>query len=226
MSIMSYLRTIRALLWKDILLEWRSKEISIPVFVFSVLVIMVFNFVFDTASISLVLLAPGILWISIIFGGVIGFNRSLSAEKETGGIHGLMMSPVERDVIFFGKMLSTLVFLLVVEVLIFVVFSVLFNFSLFTPLFILLAVLATLGMSLVGTLFSAIAVTTRSREVMLPILFLPVVLPLIIATVEATGTLMVEGVTKDLFHWVSLLVIFDSVFLVICPVAFTFIIED
>ena len=223
---MSYLGTIRVLLWKDILLEWRSKEISISMFVFSALVIMVFNFVLDVSSISLILLAPGILWISIIFGAVISFNRSLSIEKETGGIYGLMISPVERDVIFFGKMLSAFVFLLVVELLIFSLFSILFNLSLFSPAFILLAVLATLGMSLVGTLFSTIAVNTRSREVMFPILFLPVVLPLMIATVEATGTLLIEGLTKNFFNWISLLIIFDSVFLVICPVAFTYIIED
>lgn len=223
---MSYLGTVRVLLWKDILLEWRSKEITISMFVFSALVIMVFNFVLDTASISVMLLAPGILWISIIFGGVIGFNRSLSIEKESGGIYGLMISPVERDAIFFGKMLSTFVFLLVIELLIFALFSILYNLSLFSPSFILLAVLTTLGMSLVGTLFSTIAVNTRSREVMFPILFLPVVLPLMIATVEATGTLLMEGVTKNFFNWISLLVIFDSVFLVICPVAFTYIIED
>ena len=223
---MSYLGTIRVLLWKDILLEWRSKEISISMFVFSALVIMVFNFVLDVSSISLILLAPGILWISIIFGAVISFNRSLSIEKETGGIYGLMISPVERDVIFFGKMLSAFVFLLVVELLIFSLFSILFNLSLFSPAFILLAVLATLGMSLVGTLFSTIAVNTRSREVMFPILFLPVVLPLMIATVEATGTLLIEGLTKNFFNWISLLIVFDSVFLVICPVAFTYIIED
>ena len=223
---MSYLGTIRVLLWKDILLEWRSKEITISMFVFSSLVIMVFNFVLDTASISLMMLAPGILWISIIFGGVIGFNRFLSIEKESGGIYGLMISPVERDVIFFGKMLSTFVFLLVIELLIFALFSILYNLSLYSPSFILLAVLATLGMSLVGTLFSTISVNTRSREVMFPILFLPVVLPLMIATVEATGSLLMEGVTKDFFNWVSLLVIFDSIFLVICPIAFTYIIED
>jgi heme exporter protein B len=172
------------------------------------------------------ILAPGILWISIIFGGVIGFNRFLSIEKESGGIYGLMISPVERDVIFFGKMLSTFVFLLVIELLIFALFSILYNLSLYSPSFILLAVLATLGMSLVGTLFSTISVNTRSREVMFPILFLPVVLPLMIATVEATGSLLMEGVTKDFFNWVSLLVIFDSIFLVICPIAFTYIIED
>jgi len=223
---MSYLGTIRVLLWKDILLEWRSKEITISMFVFSSLVIMVFNFVLDTASISLMMLAPGILWISIIFGGVIGFNRFLSIEKESGGIYGLMISPVERDVIFFGKMLSTFVFLLVIELLIFALFSILYNLSLYSPSFILLAVLATLGMSLVGTLFSTISVNTRSREVMFPILFLPVVLPLMIATVEATGSLLMEGVTKDFFNWISLLVIFDSIFLVICPIAFTYIIED
>ncbi len=223
---MSYLGTIRVLLWKDILLEWRSKEITISMFVFSSLVIMVFNFVLDTASISLMILAPGILWISIIFGGVIGFNRFLSIEKESGGIYGLMISPVERDVIFFGKMLSTFVFLLVIELLIFALFSILYNLSLYSPSFILLAVLATLGMSLVGTLFSTISVNTRSREVMFPILFLPVVLPLMIATVEATGSLLMEGVTKDFFNWISLLVIFDSIFLVICPIAFTYIIED
>ena len=160
------------------------------------------------------------------FGGVLGLNRSFALEKDRGNIHGLLLTPVGRDTIYFGKMLGNLLFMLTVEIIIFPVFAVLYNFSLLEPGLIPVAFLATLGISAIGTVFSAMAVNTRSREVMLPVLFFPVVAPVIIAAVEGSGAVIRGDAGGDLTRWVSLLAVFDAIFLVISPFAFNFILED
>ena len=217
---------VLALLWKDILLELRTKDIIVSVLVFALLVIVIFNFAISPTPQTVTYVAPGILWVAFTFGGVLGLNRSFALEKDRGNIQGLLLAPVGRDTIYFGKMLGNCLFMLIVEIIVFPVFAVLYNFSLLEPGLIPVAILATLGISAVGTVFSAMAVNTRSREVMLPVLFFPVVARVIIAAVEASGA-VIRGVTGgDLTRWVSLLAVFDAVFLVISPFAFNFIVED
>ena len=217
---------VLALLWKDILLELRTKDIIVSVLVFALLVIVIFNFAISPTPQTVTYVAPGILWVAFTFGGVLGLNRSFALEKDGGNIHGLLLTPVGRDTIYFGKMLGNFLFMLIVEIIIFPVFAVLYNFSLLEPGLIPIAVLATLGISAVGTVFLAMAVNTRSREVMLPVLFFPVVAPVIIAAVEASGAVIRGDGGGDLTRWVSLLAVFDAIFLVISPIAFNFIVED
>ena len=217
---------IAAILWKDILLEIRSKDIVVSVLVFAVLVIVIFNFALDPTPQSVALVAPGILWVAFAFGGVLGLNRSFALEKDRGGIHGLMLTPVGRDAIFFGKMLSIFVFMATVEMIVFPIFAILFNLSLLLPGLIPVALLATLGIATVGTVFSAMAVNTRSREVMLPLLFLPVVLPIIVAAVEASGVVIRGEGGNDLARWIPFLAVFDAIFLAVCPIAFNVVIEE
>lgn len=216
---------ILALVWKDVLLELRTKDIIVSVSVFALLVVVVFSFALDATQQALALVAPGILWISFTFGGVLGLTRSFALEKDGGNLRGLMLAPVGRDTLFFGKMLGNLLFMTVIEAAVFPVFIVLFDVSFDLPELALVTLLATLGIAAVGTLFSAMAVNTRSREVMLPILFFPAVIPVIVAAVEATGIIML-GDGLDLRRWVPLLAVFDAVFLVVCPAAFTLVIEE
>lgn len=221
-----FLRPVLALLWKDILLETRSKDFVVAVLVFSVLVIVVFNFAIEITPHTAVLVAPGVLWVAILFGGVLGLTRSVGAEMESGNLHGLLLAPVGRDAIFFGKVASNLLFMLLVEALVFPVFAVMFNLPIAEPGLIVIAVLATLGIATVGTVFAAIAASTRAREVMLPLLFFPVALPAIVAAVEATGLLLGDGSLGDTARWIVLLVAFDAVFLVVAPLAFKLVIEE
>ena len=214
------------LVWKDILLELRTKDIVVSVLVFSILVIVIFNFAVDPTPQVVALVAPGVLWVAFVFGGVLGLTRSFALEKDSGNLRGLMLAPVSRDAIFFGKMLASFLFMLLVEVVVFPVFAVLFNFSLLEPALLPVAVLATIGITTIGTVFSAMAVNTRAREVMLPLLFLPVAVPLIIAAVETTGLVLREGDLGDMALWLPLLAAFDAIFLVVCPVAFHLIVED
>ena len=221
-----FLRPTIAVLWKDIVLEARTKDIVVAVLVFSLLVILVFNFAIEPAPHMVVLVAPGILWVAFVFGGVLGLTRSFALEKENGSLHGLMLAPVSRDTIFFGKMLAIFLLMLLVEAIVLPIFAVLFNLSLAAPELVPVAVLATLGIATVGTVFSAMAVNTRAREVMLPMLFLPVALPIIIAAVEASGVVVRDGGLGDLTRWLPFLAAFDAIFLVVCPIAFHLVVEE
>lgn len=215
---------VLAILWKDVILELRTKDIVVSALVFALLVIVVFSFAITPTPQTVAFVAPGILWISFTFGGVLGLNRSMALERESGGLHALMLAPVSRDLIFFGKMLGTFLFMLLVEVAVFPVFAVLFNFSLLLPGLIPVAVLATLAIAAVGTLFAAIAANTRSREVMLPLLFFPVVVPVVIAAVEASTAVLQGDTAFD--RWIPFLLAFDAVFLVVCPFAFQLVVEE
>ena len=172
------------------------------------------------------LVVPGILWVAFTFAGVLGFNRSFILEKDKGSLDGLLLCPVSRDVIYLGKLVGTFLFMIVVEALLLPVFAVLYDFSLFIPELLLIAALATLGFSAVGTLFSAMAVNTRSRETMLPLLLLPMTVPVIIAAVEATGAILDGDSFGELARWWQLLLAFDVIFLVLSSLLFGAVLEE
>ena len=222
----SFWGPILAILWKDVQLEFRTKDIVVSVLVFSLLVIVIFNFAIDPTPGTVALVAPGILWVACTFGGVLGLTRSFGLEKDAGNLHGLMLAPTGRDAIFFGKLLGSFVFLVVVEVIVFPIFAVLFNLPIAPVEMVPVALLATLGIVTLGTVFSAMAVNTRSREVMLPLLFFPVALPVIVAAVEASGAILGGDLGGELTRWVPFLAVFDAIFLVVCPVAFNLVIQE
>ena len=221
-----FLAPIAALAWKDILLEIRTRDVVISVLVFGFLVVVVFNFALNVTPELLEDLAPGMLWVAFAFAGVLAMNRAFVTEKERGSLDGLLLTPVSRDSIYLGKMLGTLLFMIVVEVLLLPVFAVLFNFSAFSPGLIAAILLATLGFATVGTLFSAIAVQTRSREIMLSVLFLPVIVPVIIGAVEASSKSIGAGDDVSVAKWLGLIAVFDAVYLVTCPWLFGIVVEE
>ena len=221
-----YLRPVFAILVKDLLLELRTKDILVSMALFGLLVIVVFNFAIDPTPGMVAAVAPGILWVSFAFGGVLGLNRSFGLEKDRGNLHGLMLAPVGRDALYFGKMLGNFVFMLIVEAIVYPAFAIIFNLPLWVPGLIPIVLLATVAISAVGTVFSAMSVNTRSREVMLPALFFPVIVPVIIGAVEATGMLLSSEDDANLIRWATFLAVFDAVFLVICPAAFGMILEE
>ena len=217
---------ILIIVWKDLLLELRSKDLVVSIVVFGLVVVVVFNFALNNTPGRNEELAPGILWSAFAFSAVLGMNRAFVRDQEQGGLEGLLISPISRDAIFLGKALTSLIFMLLVEAALLPVYAVMLDFSVLSWSLILTIFLGTLGFAVVGTLFSAIAVQTRSREIMLPVLFFPVLLPVIIAAVEAS-TRAVGGVTFiGLGRWLPLLVVFDALFLVICPWVFSFVVEE
>ncbi len=171
---------IKTILWKDLLLELKSKDVIISIVSFALLALVIFNFAFGSSPQLASLIAPGAIWVSITFAGVIGLNRLFVIEHDQGSIIGLLLTPVSKDSIFFGKMLSMFVFLTISEIILLPIYAILFNTSITHPIFLLIVVLGTIGFASLGTLFSAMAVNTRSREIMLPVRFLPIVMPIVI----------------------------------------------
>ena len=224
---MRFLRPTAALVWKDLLLELRSKDIVVSALVFGFLVAVVFNFALRVSPERVSELAPGILWVAFAFAGTLAMNRAFVREREQGGLEGLLLAPVSRDAIFIGKALVSFLFMLVIEAALLPAFAVLLGFDAFSWTLLAAMLLATIGFATVGTLFSAIAIQTRSREVMLPVLFFPVILPVLIGAVEVTGAAMGSGPESGtVSRWLPLLAVFDAVFLVICPWIFSIIVEE
>ena len=221
-----FLRPVWVLVWKDTLLELRSRELVVSVFVFGLVVVVIFNFALNVTAQRATVLAPGILWVAFSFAGVLAMNRAFVREREQGGLEGLLLTPASRDAIFLGKAAASFLFMLLVEVILLPVFAALLGFSAFSLTLISTIVLATMGFALVGTLFSAIAVQTRSREIMLPVLFFPVILPVIVGAVEASKQAIGGEPLVGVGHWLPLLGAFDALFLVVCPWVFSFVVEE
>ena len=220
------LGAVATMVWKDILLELRSRELVISVIVFGLLVVIVFSFAIDPAPGQVEALAPGILWVAFAFAATLAMNRAFVREQEAGALEGLLVSPVSRDAIFLAKAATSFLFMLLIEAVLLPVYAVMLGFSALSWTLGLTIVLATLGFALIGTLFSALAAQTRSREIMLPVLFFPIVLPVILGAVEATTRAIGGETFVGLGRWLPLIAVFDAVFLVICPWVFSFVVED
>ena len=167
----SYLRAVGALLWKDFITEWRSRESLSAMLVFALLVILIFNFALELDLKARESLSAGILWTTFIFSGTIGLNRSLAVEKDRGCLDGLLLAPVDRSVIFFGKALGNLIFMLLVAAIVLPIFSFLYGIQVFQPGFLLVVLLGSIGYAAVGTLLATMVVQVRTRDILLPILF-------------------------------------------------------
>jgi len=212
--------------WKDILSETRTKEIISSVLVFAILVIVIFNFAFSGSQQTMISLTPGMLWVTFAFAGVLSLNRAFIQEKEDNCLEGLMVCPVSREAIYLGKMLGSLFFMLIVEAIVLPVFALLFNVNVISLPLITITVLTTLGFVAVGTLFSALAVNTKAREMVLPILFFPIVAPIIISAVSASGLALGGESWSSIASWLGIIAAFDIIFLVVSYLLFPFVIEE
>ncbi len=223
---MSFWRKAIAITWKDTLSEMRTKGIVVSVLVFTLLVIVIFNFAFGTNQEIISTVAPGILWVTFAFAGVLSLNRSFIMEKEEGCLEGLMVCPINREVIYVGKMLGSLLFMLVIEAITLPIFTLLFNLPVFSLQLIAITVLTTIGFVAIGTLFSALAVNTKAREMVLPILFLPIVVPIIICAVKASELALSGKSWSNLSSWLQIIGAFDVIFIVVSFLIFSFVIEE
>jgi heme exporter protein B len=223
---MKFWRKAITIAWKDVLSEMRTKETNSSVLVFALLVIVIFSFAFNASQEIMNLVAPGILWVTFAFAGILSLNRSFILEKEEGCLEGLMVCPISREAIYMGKVLGSLLFMLIVEAIALPIFALLFNLDIISSQLITIIFLTTVGFAAVGTLFSALAVNTKAREMVLPILFLPIVAPIIISAVNATGLALSDGLWGSLASWIQIIVAFDVIFLVVSYLIFAFVIEE
>ncbi|MGQ9594171.1 MAG: heme exporter protein CcmB [Anaerolineae bacterium] len=220
------LRQLGAILWKDISAELRTKEMFSSMFVFAFLAIVVFNFAFELRVDNVRQVAPGILWVAFSFAGVLGLNRSFILEKDRGCLEGLLLSPLDRSLVYFAKVLSNLLFMLVVEALSLPIFTALFNLPLLRLDLGVVILLGTVGFAGVGTLFSAMVVNTRAREVLLPVLLFPIVTPVLIASVKLTGGLLDGLPLLAMGNWLRLVGAFDATFLAVSYMTFDYVVEE
>lgn len=222
----SYLRAIFAVAWKDLAAELRSRELLSAMLVFALLVILIFNFALELDVKTRNSVTAGVLWVTFAFAGTLGLNRSMAIEKDRGCLDGLLLAPVDRSAIYFGKVISNLAFMLIVEVIVLPIYSVLYNTNLFKPGLLFVILLGSIGYTAVGTLLSAMSVQTRTREVMLPILLFPVIVPILIAAVRASGGYLQDLPFDQILPWLNLLIVYDVIFTAISFMVFDYVVEE
>lgn len=225
---MPFFRVIRWVAWKDLISEIRSRETISSMFFFALIVILVFSFSFSMDQREARELIAGIIWVAFAFTGIIGLGKSFSAELQNDCLEHLQISPASKGAIYLGKLAANLLFMLIVEIILFPMFVIFFNLDVVErlPVLLLIFALATLGLSTVGTLFSAMTVQIRAREVMLPILLLPLAVPVMIAAVEATRGALNGSPISMYGNWLQLLAVFDIVFTVMSFWVFEWILDS
>ena len=222
----SYLQAILAIARKDLAAEIRSRELISAMLVFSLLVVLIFNFALELDRAARENVAAGVLWVTFTFAGTLGLNRTFAAEKDRGSLDGLLLAPVDRTAIYFGKLISTLVFMLLVEAVVLPVFTVLYGISLFNFLLFGVILLGTFGYGGVGTLLACMAAQTLTLDVMLPILLFPVTVPVMLGAVRASMGILLNAEWGEILTWINILVVYDVIFVAVAVMVFDYLIEE
>jgi heme exporter protein B len=222
----NFIKAVGAVVWKDLRAEFRSRELFSAMLVFSLLIILIFNFALELDIKTRQSVTAGVLWSTFAFAGTLGLNRSMAIEKDRGCLDGLLLAPVDRSAIYFGKVISNLVFMLIVEAIVLPVYSVLYNVNLFQPGLILVILLGSIGYVAVGTLLSAMSVQTRTRDILLPILLFPVVIPVLLAAVKASEGFLTGAELADILLPINLLIAYDIIFIAVAFMVFDNVVEE
>jgi heme exporter protein B len=221
-----YWRAVGAIVWKDLRAEIRSREMISSMILFTLMTVLVFSLALELDKQARQNTVAGVLWVTIVFAGVLGLGRSLASEKDRGSLDALLIAPIDRSALFFGKMIGNLLFVLVIDVALMFLLTVLFNITLIKPLLLGVVVLGSLGFTTVGTLLASMSVHARAREAMLPIILMPVVLPVLISAVRASTAILNGMPREDWLPWIQLLAVADVVFLAASYALFDFVVEE
>jgi heme exporter protein B len=225
---MASLKMIWLLAGKDLRIEYRSPQAFLTTLFFGLLILVIFNFAFDPGHPATRDAAPGILWVSLLFPGIIQLNRSFRSEREEGTIQALVLAPVEPGILFVGKFLANWFLLLLVDMFVLIAFVVFYNVQL-TSRFLwlpLIIVMASIAFSSVGTLFASMVSSISAREVLLPILLFPIIVPVVIAAVSASREILSTGGIHYVVSWIKLLGGCDIVFAVGSFLVFEYVVGD
>lgn len=213
---------------KDLAIEFRTRTAFLSAVVFALLGLVIFYFAWDPTAVTTNDLAPGVLWVIFTFSGLLGLHRSFGVELADHAIDGILASPVSREAVFIGKAIANLIFVVAVQLIAIPALVIFYNLPMGTiagPLLVI-AILAAIGLTAVGTLFSAMAVNTRLAELLLPMLALPFFVPIVIGAAQATARLLAGRPVVEVAAWIKLLVAFDIVFVAACTVVYPFTVED
>lgn len=222
------LRRAGAILWKDLLTELRTRQGFTAMLSFAALVLFLFSFAIGPDTELLARLAGGLLWVAIVFTGTLALGRAFQSEELAGGTRLLRLYPGDVRAIYLGKVAANLVLLAVLEILLFPAAAVLFQVDLWAPApgLALVTLLGTIGFSVVGTFFSALTVHLRARELLLPLLLFPALVPIVLAAVGATDALLVGDPMGRAGGWLRLLVAYDVILFVVCVWIFPVVLEE
>jgi heme exporter protein B len=220
------LKAALAIVRKDLRAEMRSKETLSAMLVFALLAILIFSFALELDRAGREAAAAGVLWVTLVFAGTLGLGRSLGREKDEGCLDGLLLTPVDRSALYFGKLMGNFIFMTLIAIILLPLLTVLFNISFFVPMMPVVLLLGVLGYAGVGTLIASMSVYTRSREVLLPILLLPIALSILIPAVRATRGLL-EGIPPgELLTWFNLLIGANVIYITLAYMLFDTIVEE
>jgi heme exporter protein B len=221
-----FLKVVFAVVWKDLAAEWRSRELISVLLVFALLVIFIFNFALELDAQARETVTSGVLWVTFTFAGTLGLNRSMAVEKDRGCLDGLLLAPVDRTAIYFGKTLANFIFMLLVALIVLPLYSVFYNQNLFIPGLLLVIFLGSLGYVAVGTILASMAVQARTRDILLPILLFPVIIPVLVAAVKASSGFLQGSAMADIQSWLSLLIAYDVIFVAVSFMVFDYVVEE
>ncbi|NWF70606.1 MAG: heme exporter protein CcmB [Chloroflexi bacterium] len=221
-----FFQVVLAIVRKDLQAELRSRELVSSMLMFALLSVLVFSFALELDRLARQEAISGVLWVTVIFASVLGLNRSLAAERDAGNLDAMLLAPVERAAVFFGKLLGNFIFALTVGLLLLPLMAVLYNAPLLQGWLLLILFLGTLGFSTCGTLLAAMTVQTRTRESLLPIVLLPVALPVLLAAVNASTAILRAAPLNDWVTWPQILAAVDLIYMVLCYLLFSFVIEE
>jgi len=221
------MKPITAIVFKDIVIEMRSKESISSMLMFGILVLVIFLFAFESRGLEKGMVGPGELWVAYSFAAILGLNRSLAMELDNDCLQGLLLAPLGRGELYIGKVASNFAFMMIAELVVLPVFFILNNLNFDRRFFGIagVSVLGTLGIAAVGTILSTISGNTRMKEVMLPILQIPLTVPVVIAAVEATSQIM-NNDKPEISAWLTILAGFSIVYLTVSYLVFEFAVEE
>ena len=225
---MTLLKQAHLLLWKDLLLEARRRDSLLTMFFFGTLLLFVFHFAFDMPPDKVAELAPALLWLAFLFTGTLGLAQLFQAERDNHCLDALLLSPLDRGALFLAKTGFNLLLMLAVEVVVIPLFWILFNLSAWNllPQLFLVTLLGTVGFCVLGTITAAITLRARARELLLPLVLFPLMIPVILATIRCMETVLKTGSFGDTTPWLRLLLGFDVIFLTIGVLIFDWVIES
>lgn len=224
---MTFARRALVVAWKDLLVERRSKETLNALLFFSLLLLFVFQFALGPDRERLAGVLPGVLWLGFILSALLALGRTFLLEREHDCWEGLLLAPGDKSAIYLGKLAANLALMTVVETLVLALFVIFFDIDLARafPGLVLVVALGTVGLGAVGTLFAAMTAHVRAREVLFPVLLLPVQVPVLLATVKATEALLLGEPLAAVAHWVKLLAAADVIYVVVGLLTFDVVLE-
>ena len=224
---MSFARRTWAIVWKDVVVERRSKETVNAVLFFSVLLLFIFEFTLGADRERLAAVLPGLLWLGVLLAGLLGLGRSFVLERENDCWEALLLTPGDKGAVYVGKLCGNLLLMALVEVVMVTLFTLFMNVEVgrALPGLVLVLALGTLGIAAIGTLFGAMTAHVRARELLFPVLLLPVLVPVLLATVKATEALLLGEPLAAVAHWLKLLGAADVIYVATGLLTFDAVLE-